>query len=94
VYGLVYWDAGGYTEIRSRVVRDPLGIGGGYDSTCTEDHVATPGGQFRAKTWGLFVKPSTALGLMVRHNASSAQTVTLAEFKLIIEDVEHPTEGT
>jgi hypothetical protein len=92
VHGLVYWGAGGYTEVRSRVVRDPLDVAGGYDSTCTEDHVASPGGQFRAKTWGLFVKPSTPLGLMVRHNASSAQTVTFAEFKLIIADVEHPTE--
>jgi hypothetical protein len=90
VHGLVYWEAGGYTEVRSRVVRDPLGIAGGYDSTCTEDDAATPGGQYRAKTWGLFVNPSTPLGLMVRHNASTAVKVTLAEFKLVITDVEHP----
>lgn len=94
VYGLIYWEAGGYTEVRSRIVRDPLGIVGGYDSTCTEDDAATPGGQFRAKKWGLFVKPTTPLGLMVRHNASTPRAVTLAEFKLVIADVEHPVEGT
>jgi hypothetical protein len=93
VHGLVYWEAGDYTEVRSRVVRDPLGIAGGYDSTCTEDHVATPGGQYRAKNWGLFVSPGTPLGLMVRHNAGSALDVTLAEFKLAIHPVEEPEEG-
>ena len=90
VYGLVYWAAGDYTEVRSRIVRDPLGIATGYDSTCTEDHVASPGGQFRAKNWGLFVDPQTPLGLMVRHNASDAVDVTLAEFKLVISPVEEP----
>lgn len=91
-HGLLYWKDGSYTEVRSRIVRDPLDVAGGYDSTCTEDHVATPGQQFRAKNWGLFVNPSTPLGLMVRHNASTAQTVTFAEFKLVIDDVEHPIE--
>lgn len=90
VHGLVYWDAGDYTEVRSRFVRDPLGLAGGYDSTCTEDHAPTPGGQYRAKTWGLFVQPGTPVALMVRHNASSARAVTLAECKLIIHPVEEP----
>jgi hypothetical protein len=91
VYGLVYWEAGDYSEVRSRIVRDPLGLtANGYDSTCTEDHFATPGGQFRAKKWGLFVNPATPIGLMVRHNASTAKKVTLAEFKLVIQPVEEP----
>ncbi|MEU5192749.1 hypothetical protein AB0G86_01625 [Streptomyces scabiei] len=90
VHALVYWEAGDYTEVRSRIVRDPLGLTSGYDSTCTEDHVASPGGQFRAKTWGLFVDGQVPLGLMVRHNASTAKTVTLAELKLVIQPVEEP----
>ncbi|CBG71861.1 conserved hypothetical protein [Streptomyces scabiei 87.22] len=90
VHGLVYWEAGDYTEVRSRIVRDPLGLAGAADSTCTEDHAATPGGQFRAKTWGLFVDPQVPLGLMVRHNASTAKSVTLAELKLVIHPVEEP----
>lgn len=90
VHGLVYWEPGDYSEVRSRIVRDPLNVAGGYDSTCTEDHVATPGGQFRAKNWGLFIDPMVPLGLMVRHNASTAKAVTLAEFKLVIHPVEEP----
>lgn len=91
VHGLVYWESGDYDEVRSRIVRDPLNLASGYDSTCTEDHAATPGGQYRAKTWSLFVNPATPLGLMVRHNASSAKKVTLAEIKLAIHPVEEPT---
>lgn len=82
VYALIYWEDGPYTEVRDRFVRDPLGLFGTPDSTCTEDHPATPGGQFRAKSWGMFVKPSVPLGLMVRHNASSPVRLTLAEFKI------------
>jgi hypothetical protein len=47
---LLYWDDGPYTEVRDRFVRDPLGLFEVPDSTCTEDHPATPGGQYRAKT--------------------------------------------
>ncbi|MFM9596683.1 hypothetical protein ACKI1O_45845 [Streptomyces scabiei] len=90
VHGLVYWQSGDYTEVRSRIVRNPLGMAGIADSTCTEDHVATPGGQYRAKSWGLFVNPQTPLGLMVRHNGTGPQTVALAEFKLVIQPVEEP----
>jgi hypothetical protein len=84
VKALLYWAAGDYTEVRDRFVRDPLGIAGGADSTCTEDHRATPGGQYRAKAWGIFVDPGTPLGVMVRHNGSSAVDVTHAQFKLAI----------
>jgi hypothetical protein len=92
VHGLVYWEAGGYSEVRSRIVRDPLGLTAkGYDSTCTEDHVATVGQQFRPKNWGLFIDPQTPLGLMVKHNAFGPVDVTLAEFKLVISPVEEPS---
>jgi hypothetical protein len=79
---LLYWDTGDYTEVRSRFVRDPLGLTGPPDSTCTEDHLATPGGQYRAKSWAIFVHPDTPIGLMVRHNSARPVRLALAEFKL------------
>lgn len=84
LYGLMYWEGADYTEVRSRFVRDPLSLAGGYDSTCTEDDNPTPGGQYRAKSWGVFVDPGTPLALLVRHNASQPVDLTLAEFKLAI----------
>ncbi|WP_326829672.1 hypothetical protein OIE13_05920 [Streptosporangium sp. NBC_01810] len=82
VYALMYWDPGDYTEVRDRIVRDPLGLNSAPDSTCTEDHPATPGGQYRAKSWAIFVHPGIPLGLMVRHNASGPVKLAFAEFKL------------
>ena len=81
---LIYWEAGGYTEVRDRFVRNPLNLPGAppYDSTCTEDHPKTPGGQYLAKTWNLFVHPLTPLGLLLQHDAPGPVAVTLAEFKL------------
>lgn len=87
LHALAYWDEGDYTEVRSRFVRDPLNLSTGYDSTCTEDDVPTPGGQYRAKTWGMFVHSGTPLGFMVRHNGTSPVALTLAEFKLVIEEL-------
>lgn len=84
LFGMVQWEPGDYTEVRDRFVRDPLGLAGVPDSTATEDYPPTPGGQYRTKSWGLFVDPATPLGLMVRHNASTPRKVTLAEFKLAI----------
>ncbi|MFC3998489.1 hypothetical protein ACFOVU_21370 [Nocardiopsis sediminis] len=81
---LVYWDEGDYTEVRDRFVRDPLSLSTGSDSTCTEDHQATTGGQYRGKAWGIFVEPETPLGVMVRHNGTSPATVSHAQFKLAI----------
>lgn len=80
--GLVYWDPDDYTEVRDRFVRDPLNLTTGYDSTCTEDHPPTPGGQYRAKNWPIFVHPNTPVALLVRHDASSAVAVSFAEFKM------------
>jgi hypothetical protein len=85
---LMYWAPGGYSETRSRFVRDPLNLAGGADSTCTEDSPASPGAQFRAKAWGLFVHVGTPLALMVRHNAPSLVALTHAQFKLAIHEVQ------
>ena len=85
---LMYWAPGRYSEVRSRFVRDPLNLAGGADSTCTEDSPASPGAQFRAKAYGIFVHVGTPLALMVRHNGSSPVALTHAQFKLAIHDVQ------
>ncbi|MFI9552659.1 hypothetical protein [Nonomuraea endophytica] len=82
LYTLMYWEADNYTELRDRFVRDPLNLSTGYDSTCTEDRAITPGGQYIAKTWGMFVHPETPIALMVKHNASTSVRLELAELKL------------
>lgn len=84
LYAMLFWARGDYTEVRDRFVRDPLDLSTGYDSTCTEDHRDTPGGQYLAKTWGIFVKVGTPLAVMVRHNSRSALSLDFAEFKLAI----------
>ncbi|GAB3482224.1 hypothetical protein [Nocardiopsis coralliicola] len=91
VTAMIHWSDGSYREVRSQLVRDPLGLAGGPDTTCTEDHAATPGGQYTAKHHALFVHPDVPLALQVRHDGSSAATVEHAQFKLAIEtDVERP----
>jgi hypothetical protein len=85
---MLQWEDGDYTEVRDRFVRDPLGPA--PDATATEDHAPTPGGQYLHKCHELFVDPLVPLALLVRHNASSARRVTLAEFKLAIHPVEEP----
>lgn len=82
LYAMVQWEEDSYTEVRDQFTRDPLGLAGTPDSTCTEDHPPTPGGQYIAKSWAIFVHPGTPIGLMVRHNAPTSVKVTLAEFKL------------
>ncbi|GAB3210026.1 hypothetical protein ACQEU5_15260 [Marinactinospora thermotolerans] len=84
LYGLMYWESGDYTEVRSRFVRDPLDLSTGYDSTCTEDDARTPGGQYRAKHWGLFSHVGTPLALLVQHNAPGSLALTHAQFKVAI----------
>lgn len=91
LYALAYWESGDYTEVRSRIVRDPLSVASGYDSTDTEDDIANPGGQYRSKAWGMFVNPATPLALMVRHDSATTERLALAEFKLAIHPVEEPT---
>lgn len=82
LYGMLYWDAGNYTELRDRFVRDPLNLSSGYDSTCTEDHNVTPGGSYIAKAWGLRAYVGTPLALMVKHNSSGPVNLAFAEFKV------------
>jgi len=88
LHALMYWGDGDYSEVRDRFVRDPLSLSTGYDSTCTEDHPPTPGGQYRAKSWGIFVHPGTPIGLLVTHTAPDPVDLTFAEFKLVIHPVE------
>lgn len=88
---MIHWESGNYSEVRSQFVRDPLGLAGGLDTTCTEDDAANAGGQYRAKHHELFVHPGTPLGIRVRHNGSSAATIIHAQFKLAVHaDVAKP----
>lgn len=84
--GMIFWEPGDYTEVRSRFVRDPLNLPGGvgYNSTATEDMARTPGGQYRHRCHEMNVEPGVPVGLLVRHNASGPVDVTFAEFKLAI----------
>ncbi|MFI6198958.1 hypothetical protein ACIBCS_27740 [Streptomyces phaeochromogenes] len=82
---LIYWEAGNYSELRDRYVRDPLGV---YDSTATEHRPPSPGIQCFHKTHEIFVHPDVPLALLVAHDATSARKLTLAEFKLAIHPVE------
>ncbi len=79
---MIQWEDGPYTETRDRFVRDPLGLAGPPDSTCTQDRPATPGGQYSAKSWAIFVRPGVPLALAVRHNCARALRITFAEFKV------------
>ncbi|HCA87524.1 MAG TPA: hypothetical protein DEQ61_19880 [Streptomyces sp.] len=81
---MVFWADGDYSEVRDRFVRDPLGLAEGYDSTATEDHARTPGGQYRQKHHELFVHPDTPLAFMIRHNGSGPVSITHAQLKLAI----------
>ncbi|WP_432169042.1 hypothetical protein [Streptomyces sp. 1222.5] len=82
--GVIFWAAGDYTEIRDQFVRDPFNLSTGFNSTATEDHSPTTGGQYLHKSHELFVHPGTPIGLLVKHNASGPVDVTFAEFKLAI----------
>ncbi|MET7514080.1 hypothetical protein ABZS88_11470 [Streptomyces sp. NPDC005480] len=84
---MIYWEDGGYTELRDRFVRDPLSTGA--DSTATEHRPRSPGQQFFHKHHELFVHPGTPIALLVAHNDSRPRRITLAELKLAI----HPAEG-
>ncbi len=80
---MLQWEEGAYTELRDQFVRDPFGqTPDGPDTTCTQDRPPTPGGQYIAKSWSLFVHPGTPLAVAVRHNASRPVRLLFAEFKL------------
>lgn len=83
---MVFWEAGSATEYRAQFVRDPLNLTTGADSTATVDDDPTPGGQYRHYAHEMFVFPNTPIGLMIKHSGSSPLNITLAEFKLAIQD--------
>lgn len=83
--GMIYWDSGSYTDLRDRFSRDPLALTQEPDTTATEDRALTGGTQAFHKTHQMFVRPGLPVGLEVKHNARSAQTVAFAEFKMAIE---------
>ncbi|UQA98183.1 hypothetical protein [Streptomyces halobius] len=79
---------GDYTELRdstsgTRLTSSP------NDTTATEHRAPTPGGQFYAKSHGIYVNPDTPLALRVAHNDCAPRNVVLAEFNLCI----HPAAG-
>jgi hypothetical protein len=82
----VHWEAGGYSELRDRFVRDPFGEE--PDSTATDHRSPSPGMQCFTKQHQLFVHPGVPLAFLVSHNDSVARKITHAQFKLAI----HPTE--
>lgn len=88
ITAMIYWEDGGYTELRDRFVRDPLGLSTGADSTATEHRPPSPGQQFFHKHHEMFVHPGTPIALLVAHNDARPRRITLAELKLAI----HPTE--
>lgn len=84
---MIHWEAGGYSELRDRFVRDPLGLSTGADSTATDHRPRSPGVQCFTKHHEIFVHPGTPLALMVSHNNSASTRLVLAEFKLAIHPV-------
>ncbi|MFH9073458.1 hypothetical protein [Streptomyces alboflavus] len=87
---MIQWEAGGYTELRDQVVRDPLGMTSDpADTTATDHRPPTPGMQCFTKAWSIFVHPGVPLALRVAHNDAGPRQLVLAELKLII----HPEEG-
>jgi hypothetical protein len=82
---MIQWEAGGYTELRDQLVRDPLGLTGDPVNTTATDHrVPSPGMQCFSKAWGIFVHPNVPLALRVFHNDDEPRRLVLAEFKLAI----------
>jgi len=80
----IHWEAGNYSELRDRFVRDPLGLSTGYDSTATDHRPPSPGMQCFTKQHQMFVHPGTPVALLVAHTDSSPRRVTHAQFKLAI----------
>lgn len=84
----IHWEGGGYTELRDRFARDPLGLYGAPDTTATDHRVPSPGGQYFTKHHGIFVHVGTPLGVLVSHDDSVPRKVIYAQFKLTIHSAE------
>lgn len=85
VTAMIYWKDGAYTQLRDRLVRDPMGLFDAPDSTCTEDRALTVGAQAFHKTHELFVHPGVPLGVEVKVSGPRPETVYHAQFKLAVE---------
>lgn len=81
IIGAYHFEPGDYTEIRSRINRDPFGPA--PDWTATEHLDPSPGMQCFTKTWGMHLVPGVPIALEIYHNASGSLDMTLAEFKVI-----------
>lgn len=89
LYGMIQWEAGGYTELRDQYVRDPLALTPNpNDTTATEHRPPSVGMQCFVKSHGIFVHPGVPLALRVAQNDSEPRALVLAEFKLCI----HPAD--
>jgi len=86
VHAMVQWEPGDYRELRDQLIRDPLNLSTGPDTTATDHRPPSPGMQCFTKTWGLFVHPKTPLALRVAHDDDQPRLVTLAELKLEIRE--------
>jgi hypothetical protein len=82
----IHWEEGGYTELRDRFVRDPLGLAGSADSTGTDHRPRSPGIQCFTKHHAIFVHTGTPLALLVSHNDSAPRQIIHAQFKLAIHN--------
>lgn len=80
----IHWEAGNYSELRDRFVRDPLGLTADADSTATDHRPPSPGMQCWTKHHELWVHPGTPLGLLVGHTDKVPRRIVHAQFKLAI----------
>jgi hypothetical protein len=67
------------TQISMRFDRDPYGI---QDTTATQDVGITTGSQFRVGVWPIILKAGQPLAFDVRHDATAAISLDLAESKV------------
>lgn len=83
--GHVQMEGGGYTEVRTQFVRDPLGFTEDPANATGPVHWApSPGMQFLHAHHEIAVYPGVPLGMMIQHNDTVPRSVLYAEFKLAI----------
>ncbi|MDJ1137933.1 hypothetical protein [Streptomyces iconiensis] len=80
----IHWEAGDYSELRDRFVRDPLGLSTGADTTATDHRAPSYGMQCFTKHHAIFVHPGTPIALYVAHTDHVPRRVMHAQFKLAI----------
>lgn len=82
------FESGNYSEIRIQLIRDPLNLSTGPDTTGTVHYPPSPGMQCFPLSWEIVVNPGTPLGIRVWHNATSPKKLVLSQFKLSILDLD------